>query len=545
MNYLIPQFTMGDTAKIDWSPAQNVLSQWREQQNKDRALAEQQRQFNSQNALAQRASARADELQPWQIKQIQSGIDNQAGQLDIARRASARADEMQPLHIAQTRAQIDHLRQQGATEAQLLPYKIAYQKALTDYTQSRAGLADAKAASQNYGMREDGSIYDLDAEPQQKRHDNSILPPDRPAIWGGHANLPVPQAATVPRGVQGALPQAPIPQAPGPMPVPQLRAAVEQPPGIPPGIPVAPAPNAPAPFPPPMRLGGPKPQDDPNQGGGTAATPPDPFARPATPYGPVGVSASQIPGVVLTDKGNSDALATRYAEGQRALGSVPQSDRDRLLNAQRIQQTFTALYGKPKVGYAYNAQGRQIPLDEKESVQDRQSIAIATEGLKALDYAERTLKSSGTTAQLFGDTYHLWGDPHKGTEVKIGGYGKTGRGFRSAKAAVMDLNFAISGKSVSNAERQAFLDVYMPTATDSRETQAWKLGRVRSFFNTALQARKSGATDEQIADLYRSEILNGQRQAAMPQQALPQAAPPSAPPANPVNDRLKSKYGLE
>lgn len=502
-NYLIPQFTMGDTARVDFSPINNVLSAYRDQQQKNRTFEEGQRQFNAQNVLAQRASTRADELQPWHIKQIQSGIDNSAGQLSLARRAQDRADEYAPYHIQHTKAQIDHLIQQGASEADLRPLKLLLQQSQVDYYKARAQAAAAKATPTPpplIGQDKDGNYY----------------------LQPGSGPIPAPQGRPAPIGPDddetGGSPAAP--QGGGSVTYNADYGTVNLPPA------------GPA-MPRPMPVGG-RPYDrtqmfSPNNASASEA------------FGPTGQMAPSVPGIVTTPKGVTDQPATMAAAGQRGIEqrSPDEEARQRYLNAKQSQEIGRYLFGPAPRGMAYNSQGRLIPLSEKESVQDRQSIAIAQEGLKALDYAEKTLSRSGTLAQVAGDQWSIPG----GFGAKIGGIGEAGRGFRSAKAAVMDLNFAISGKSVSNAEREAFLGIYMPTATDSRETQAWKLGRVRSFFNTALQARKSGATDEQIADLYRSDIIKGQAGDINGGGGQPAQAP--APPQNPAATRLKNKYGLE
>lgn len=52
-NILIPDFTMGQTARVDFSQPLNVLSQWRQEQDKAAQLAENRRQFEATNSLAQ------------------------------------------------------------------------------------------------------------------------------------------------------------------------------------------------------------------------------------------------------------------------------------------------------------------------------------------------------------------------------------------------------------------------------------------------------------------------------------------------------------
>lgn len=251
-------------------------------------------------------------------------------------------------------------------------------------------------------------------------------------------------------------------------------------------------------------------------------------------YGPSGTVASSVPGIVTTSKGATDVPATTAARGQRAVDSVDDANRQRLIAARRNQEIYSWAFGKPGSGKAYDNNGKLISLERKESVTDRQSITLAQQGLENLDMAERTLTGGrdekgnvkgGTTylSQYAGDTYNL---PVVG---KVGGFGEAGRGFAAAEMAILDLNFAISGKSVSNNERQEFLRLYRPSAGDSLATQQWKIERARAFFKNALAARKAGASDDEIAGLYNKAILEGQKtDAGGAQSTQSKSAPPAA-----------------
>lgn len=103
MVYQIPPFLMGQAANVDFSPVQNALAQWRQDQrfNAQNALArdklaEDSRQFNASNALSRE-------------------------HLGIAQRSAARADELAPYNLQQLKVQIDNARASGAREAELFP----------------------------------------------------------------------------------------------------------------------------------------------------------------------------------------------------------------------------------------------------------------------------------------------------------------------------------------------------------------------------------------------------------------------------------------
>jgi hypothetical protein len=258
-------------------------------------------------------------------------------------------------------------------------------------------------------------------------------------------------------------------------------------------------------------------------------------------YGPIGTLTTGVPGIVTTPSGVPSQSAMQAERGQRATDSLPDQARQRAIDYKRTQDFWTYQNGvKAPSGMAFTADGKLISLARKESITDRQAIALAEQGLQALGIAERTLTGGrgkdgkpigGSTylSQYTGDTYTLPGG------IKVGGFGEAGRGFKAAEMAILDLNFAISGKSVTNAEREHFQRLYLPTAGESLETQQWKLDRARAYFKSALAARKAGASDEELAGLFRKSLVDGmteidtmaRQQGGSPQQ--PSAPQPGVP----------------
>lgn len=238
-------------------------------------------------------------------------------------------------------------------------------------------------------------------------------------------------------------------------------------------------------------------------------------------FGARGLMPADVPGMVVNQRGSTDLAATRANAGQEAVASTPEEDRKRFETYKRTQDHWTYLNGgKPAgVGKAYGADGRIVELGSKDTATDRQARVIATHGLANLEKATEALvgvigdpskgiadvpPKVGALGQLAGDS---WRVPWVGTE--LGSWGEGGRAFRNAKMTVTDLNFALSGKGVSNSEREAFIDLYMPKSTDSRETQAQKLGAIKQFFSSVMAARNTGATDEQIGEIYRGAMIRG------------------------------------
>ena len=164
--------------------------------------------------------------------------------------------------------------------------------------------------------------------------------------------------------------------------------------------------------------------------------------------------------------------------------------------------------------------------------------------MRNLEEAEEILKRSGSVRQMIGDN---WSIPGTATAQnprgrQIGGIGEAGQAFKAAEMALLDLNFALSGKSVSNAEREAFVRLYMPSSWDSAERQTFKFRKMREFFQEVLRARDNNATDDDIAKMYRDRLRDGSQLRPAPAQPERQFAP--AVPTKPGDD-LKKRYGLE
>lgn len=228
------------------------------------------------------------------------------------------------------------------------------------------------------------------------------------------------------------------------------------------------------------------------------------FAPPNNPYGPTGRQADTVPGIVLDDKGKPNPYASRELGGQTAVDAQDAANRRRMQDYMERRQALEYINGgKAPSGKAWIGPGAATDTTVKDTATERAGRMHAEQGIKTLEEAERILGKTGTMSQLAGDTYKI-----PGTDMKLGGYGEAGRGFRAAESAVLQLNFALSGKSVSNAEREEFQRLYRPTALDSEATQKWKIGEAKKFFQTVLTARKKGMDDDRIAELYRKQLAD-------------------------------------
>lgn len=189
---------------------------------------------------------------------------------------------------------------------------------------------------------------------------------------------------------------------------------------------------------------------------------------------------------------------------EKALG-ITREDKIRARREERINEMYGAepktLIGK---GVRMTPSGDFSPRKGASTVSERQGEVIARNALDLLNQGEETLKKHGTLDHFFGDPESTSNIP--GAKMIPGGFGETGQGYRKVKAAIIDLNFALSGKSVSNKEREAFLDLYMPRYNDSAATQKQKMGMVRNYFTKVMDMRNAGASDDEVAAVLRNTL---------------------------------------
>lgn len=202
----------------------------------------------------------------------------------------------------------------------------------------------------------------------------------------------------------------------------------------------------------------------------------------------------------------------------------------------RRSKQMEGIFGKPKPGFIWDYDERmqpfQKPVAEADTAGERSAQVIAKNGLANIKKAEADLKELNGFYQVFGDRWTIPGTSSARAPdgVAIGGLGDAGRAFKAAEMAILELNFALSGKSVSNAEREAFKRLYMPTSLDSVKTQKFKFNAVQNFFEAVLQARKANVGDEQIGEMYRRFLQDGERgQQGAPQPGQPRSFSPQRP----------------
>lgn len=137
------------------------------------------------------------------------------------------------------------------------------------------------------------------------------------------------------------------------------------------------------------------------------------------------------------------------------------------------------------------------------TVSERNAEILANQGLAQLDKAETKLNESTWLGRAAGDR---WSIP--GTKLEVGGFGDAGRGFAAAHGAVLNYLFALSGKNVTDKEQARFEKLYLPTSMDSEATRSDKLQTLRTVLMQVKEARKAGAGDEKIGEMFRSFLNN-------------------------------------
>ena len=172
-----------------------------------------------------------------------------------------------------------------------------------------------------------------------------------------------------------------------------------------------------------------------------------------------------------------------------------------------------------------------IPGSTKLTAGERKGEAMALMGLKALDQSERDLL--GKVENKDGE-YTISGEPRIGALKQLlqspidlpgagrvhGGFGQTAQAYKSSRAAVTALNFYMSGAGVSNAERNHFLELYDLTPNESKSSQAWKIGRLRDYFETVKNVRSG----EQVQNITRQYIQQNSVSEPAPEQSSRQSA---------------------
>lgn len=204
-------------------------------------------------------------------------------------------------------------------------------------------------------------------------------------------------------------------------------------------------------------------------------------------FGRPGMQSPEVPGVVTTPKGVTDVPATREAAGQRAYDGATPEQQDRYRKFRQEQQLWTSAFGSPpRAGYYYGPRGEELAKSDRVYKGDAENAGLMKHNMQVIDEASKVLLNTSLPVQAIAG--HL-------------GYGETARALSDLEGAATQIAFTLSGKSVSNAERQEFMNRYAPKPTDSNYTINHKVGRMNQFYQALIDAKKSGFDDRAAWDM--------------------------------------------
>ena len=244
-----------------------------------------------------------------------------------------------------------------------------------------------------------------------------------------------------------------------------------------------------------------------------------------------GMTSPEVPGVV-TDAGRNrrvDVPATREAQGQRAMDGTPAEKQQRLQQFRTEQQLWTGVYNRPpRAGYYYGSDGREMPLTDKNFKGDREQQAIALMNYNKVENATNKLLEYDTISRGVMGQLNI---------------GEVARAYADLEQGATGLAYALSGKTLAVAEMKSFVNAYKPTPFDSNDTIKAKVESMKTFYETLLSASRGGESYEQA--FARAIAKAGLKNPDGGRVGAPAAAGSTQPQPNPVQDRLKNKYGLE
>lgn len=225
---------------------------------------------------------------------------------------------------------------------------------------------------------------------------------------------------------------------------------------------------------------------------GDSATDPGGVTTTHRDFGPSGVRATDVPGVVTSGSGRSDRFATERAAGQRAMDAETNANhRARAIEFIKNREFWTATHGRgPRAGMMYDNSGREVPVGPLSASGERteQGNRILDLQMKQIEAAKDTLLKSGSISRSIvggldagGDT--PWGAAGRAV-VGMAGAEKTAQAFKDYKEGVMSVVYAMSGKQTTNKETENFLSIYMPLPGDSDARVAMKHQRLDSFLKS-------------------------------------------------------------
>jgi N-acetylmuramoyl-L-alanine amidase len=196
---------------------------------------------------------------------------------------------------------------------------------------------------------------------------------------------------------------------------------------------------------------------------------------------------------------------------QNILENKPPQVKDNTLSDEEIQQYYDAKYPGVRKNGGESLWRRDGTLQKLSATQgERSATAIAHDGIESVRNARKLLEGKNFLQEAggFGITVPGVGTVRLGKNINQGSEDAS-IAEREMRAAMHDVLKAMSGATVSNAERADYVDMYMPSAWDTKKERQFKLDRMETFFARTIAAGKTGATQDDISRMIKNGLQNG------------------------------------
>lgn len=225
---------------------------------------------------------------------------------------------------------------------------------------------------------------------------------------------------------------------------------------------------------------------------------------------------SEVLGASETAPGTSSTSDPYNPNPSDVIAGLPADPRQRLQRQIEVQRVWTNILGEAPKGQMYMPDGTLT------------NIKNAKQGQQA-----QVLQNTVTVAQQgLDEAFKKLTDNILPTRVAAGAtdYGEIGQAYNDIEMSVRMAVYAMSGKTVTNKEFDAFVLKFKPLPLDSADRIKMKQDRLNKFLNSLKSKYASGVENTDVAlGEAMLEASQGTGQGKV----------------NPVTTRLKNKYGLE
>jgi hypothetical protein len=225
---------------------------------------------------------------------------------------------------------------------------------------------------------------------------------------------------------------------------------------------------------------------------------------------------NEVLGASETAPGTSSTSDPYNPNPTDVIAGLPADPRERLKRQVEVQRVWTSILGEAPKGQMYLPDGSLTNIRNAKQGQQAQvlqnTVAVAQQGL---DEAFKRLTDSYLPTRAAGGAAD---------------FGEIGQAYNDIEMSVRMAVYAMSGKTVTNKEFDAFILKFKPLPLDGAERIKMKQERLNKFLNSLKSKYASGVENTDVAlGAAMLEASQGSGQGKV----------------NPVTTRLKNKYGLE